>query len=192
MLNRTLLSLTLAAVLLAGAAQAQTAAGKPGPKDKPEAIAAGQTLVATPAEGPAPQAKADEKPEPALASAVDAELQRLAASQRQAEVLSAEVQLLNLQNQVNDLKKATQGNLAGTTGLPQLVGMVSTRRGVAAEFLAGGALLTVEQGDWVSAEWRLSKVLNNGVEITRADGKKRHTLMFGGIAERGAASYETP
>lgn len=191
MLNRTLLSLTLAGVLLASAAQAQTA-GKPAAQAKPEAISAGQTLVATPAEGQPPQAKAEEKPEPALASAVDAELQRLAASQRQAEVLTAEVQLLNLQNQVNDLKKATQGNLAGTTGLPQLVGMVSTRRGVAAEFLAGGALLTVEQGDWVSAEWRLSKVLNNGVEITRADGKKRHTLMFGGIAERGAASYETP
>lgn len=188
-MNRTLLMLALAAALCTSTAHAQAGA-KPAnkPAEKPEAISAGQTLVATPAEGPAATPQATSEPE--LASAVDAELQRLAASQRQAEVLSAEVQLLNLQNQVEDLRKHAQGNQAGTTGLPQLVGMVSTRRGVAAEFLAGGALLTVEQGDWVSAEWRLSKVLTNGVEITRADGKKRHTLMFGGIAERGAASYE--
>lgn len=127
----------------------------------------------------------------ALASAVDAELTRLAATQRQSEMLSAEVQLLNLQTQVNDLRRQAAGNQAGTTGLPQLVGMVSTSKGVAAEFLAGGALLQVTQGDWVSAEWRLSRVLTNGVEITRANGRERHTLMFGGTAQRAASAYET-
>ena len=144
-------------------------------------------LTATPATGPAQPPPADPM---SLPSAVDAELKRLAASQRQSEVLSAEVQLLTLQNQVEELRKQTAGNQAGTTGLPQLVGMISTADGVAAEFLAGGALLQVSQGDWVSAEWRLSKVMNNGVEITRANGRERHTLMFGGTAQRAATAYE--
>ena len=156
--------------------QAPAAAGQIQPRE-----------VATPAES-AIEPAVDQGP--ALSSSVDSELQRLAATQRQAEVLSAEVQLLNLQGQVSDLRNKNAGNRAGTTGLPQLVGMISTKKGVAAEFLAGGALLQVAQGDWVSAEWRLSKVLTNGVEITRADGRERHTLMFGGTAQRAATAYE--
>ena len=31
---------------------------------------------------------------------------------------------------------------------------------------------------------------NNGVEITRANGRERHTLMFGGTAQRAATAYE--
>lgn len=124
---------------------------------------------------------------------VDAELVKLVNFQRQVRSLRSELEVAEVQR---DLAEIRGGNelTGGLTDTPELVGIYGTESNLTAEFLIGRAVLVARAGDWVTPEWRLRKILANGVELEQRGGAKPKTLLFGSrtptanTAARAAAS----
>jgi len=163
------------------AAQGGAAAFQPGHSAQP--IPAVPADAGIPRSRPAPQASAPSAVPAAGQSAVsqiDAQLIELSNLQRQTERGRAQLELLTTQDQIQEISRRQSGTVSGLSEVPLLVGIMSTRQGVIAEFLSGGAVLQVAQGEMVSPEWRLEKIGTNNVEIKRSGRSERHVLMFGG------------
>lgn len=99
---------------------------------------------------------------------------------RKAEAASARLDLLQTEQQINQLAGDVQGANAGTNKLPVLVGLTGSKGRYSAEFAVGQRVLTAAPGDWVTAEWKLDKVLSNGVVVRKANGRETHTMLMGG------------
>lgn len=199
------LSLALLALVLAGPALGQSAqpaapltlpstpaspddtAGAP-VASLPAAVA---TLTPADPNSPAGAPKINER------AGVDSELVKLVNFQRQVRSLRSELEVAEVQR---DLAEIRGGNelTGGLTDTPELVGIYGTETNLTAEFLIGRAVLVARAGDWVTPEWRLRKILANGVELEQRGNAKPKTLLFGSrtpsanTAARAAAGSSGP
>lgn len=178
-MKKTLVMSVLAALLASGA-QAQEVLTDPSAAPAPAAVTIPPAPTPT---GPAL---------PPAVKGLSPETQTLVNLQRELAIEKAQVAVLEARAQRQELDKAVSGASAGTTGLPQLVGLLSGKDGMVAEFVQGISILQVRTGEWVSAEWRLTRVLPNGVELTSRNGRAKHTLLLGGGSTSGSASFAAP
>ncbi len=162
------------------------------PRSRPVATAAATTTSAqqiSPAQSTvSPSAIAAPTPRipvPQAVTNIDAQLLELARLQQDTELDRARLELLNTRDQIEQTTRRASGNQIGLSEVPQLVGIMTDRGRLIAEFLSNGAILHVSEGEMVSPEWRLEKIRNTSVEIKRRGRNERHTLMFGG-------SYRAP
>jgi len=88
-----------------------------------------------------------------------------------------EIESLEADQKIGDLKSSIGINTA-QADLPELVGVYRMPRREWAEFLVGSAILSASVGDWVTAEWRLTRFLANGVELKGKAGEVR-SVLFG-------------
>lgn len=109
---------------------------------------------------------------------VDATLVRLATMQRRLRELRGELEIATTQAELNEVRGGTDLT-GGLTDTPELVGIYGTDRALTAEFVVGRAILVAKAGDWVTPEWRLRRVLANGVELEQRGSSKPKTLLFG-------------
>lgn len=175
-----LLALSLTIVLLAPAARAGDA---PAPKAETPA----STPAATPAATPAPAVA------PSLSdSSADQTLMQLRNLEQAAAVAQAQLNLQQLRQQLGQ-SGSVNGAPAGAMpspvrvapGEPLLVGMITGRSGQRAEFIADGALIRVREGEWISPDWKVSKLLPNGAVIAKRNGRSK-TVLFGGSEDLAA------
>ena len=116
---------------------------------------------------------------PAPQASLDETMQNLAGLQAQVATAQVQMQLLSQQTAINQLQKQQGGQATGTSDIPELVGIVGTPGNLEAEFLSSGSLLTARNGEWVTPEWKLVNIMGNGVELTKKNGRERHTILFG-------------
>lgn len=160
-----------------------SAAGVSAQVADPNAPAAVQVTAAPPPPAPVPTGPSMS----AVGQSLDATTQEQIQLARQLELEQARTALLTSQAEGTKIRKEALGTTSGTSDLPQLVGLISRLSGgVIAEFLVGDAIMQVRVGDWVSAQWKLDKVLSNGVELISKSGKQRYTLLFGGSSSKGS------
>ena len=107
----------------------------------------------------------------------------VANARRGNELLETHVERQELQAKLN-----TQG---ATLEVPELVALYGYGDNLLAEFLVGRALLTARPGDWVTSEFRLERVLANGVELRKRDGSVR-TALFGRMEAPGNLARSAP
>ncbi len=109
--------------------------------------------------------------------AQNAEMAALEALRKDFAVKSAEINVLKADKEITDLKSEI-GIGSSQSDLPELIGIYSMPKRAWAEFLVGSAVLSASVGDSVTSEWRITKLLSNGVELSNRNGKTR-TLLFG-------------
>lgn len=154
-------------LLSAGSASAQQPVGDPSVAPAPAPV------VAT-----APIERAPVPVTPASSGLADDALEH---SNLGRDIATAQRRLALLQTtaEIQEVQKGISGQVSGTTDLPQLVRIAGFDGRMSAEFLMAGALIQAQKDDWVSAEWRLTEVLPNGVELTKRGGREKHVLLFG-------------
>lgn len=111
---------------------------------------------------------------------------RSGAQQRQIDSAQQQLELMQLRMQMNELMKKMQGASANNAELPMLVGISGARQNAIAEFYTGGALLQARPGEWVTSQWRLQRILQNGVVLVKAGSGRSHTLLFGAGTVQGS------
>ncbi|HOV56414.1 MAG TPA: hypothetical protein PLN91_00885 [Rhodanobacteraceae bacterium] len=154
---------------------AQTAAPPPG-------------APAAPAAAPPPAAPQEPVSVDPSAQGVEEAALALAALRRQSANESERLKLMEFQTQVADLAKKLGTVKAGTSDIPELVGLDGRAGHYRAEFLSNNAILSVIEGEWVTPEWRVDRILSNGVQLSRKGGKETHTILFGHQPIKGGAS----
>ncbi len=142
------------------AAELPMPVGAPAPSTAPPPVAAAP-LATTSGVRPARQSST---PEVALREQISE--QRLRA------------ELATAQLQVQTANEALGGSPSGRRGVPQLTGLMSTRHGLVAEFFTGAAVVQVREGEWVTPDWRLTKVEANAVRLV-GEGGQRTTQVLG-------------
>lgn len=161
------------------------------PQSRPAQTATSTPAAVPPIVAPAPTAASVRSsiaaPTPSISVSqavtnIDSQLLELARLQQDTERSRAELELLNAREQIQEVARRTQGNQTGLTEVPLLVGIMTNRGNLVAEFLANGAVLQVAEGEMVSPEWQLEKIRQTSVEIKRRGRNERHVLMFGGSA----------
>lgn len=115
----------------------------------------------------------------------NAELEALHNMRRDIVKKQAEIEVLEADNKINELKVANGINNQ-QADLPELVGLYELPQRSWAEFVVGTAVLSVEPGEWVTPEWRLKAILGNGVELAGKSGGVR-TVLFGRRSVPGSA-----
>lgn len=157
------------------------------PQSRPAATVQVPPAHATPqppsVQGPSLPAPAPSVPISETITNIDAQLLELARLQQDTERTRAQLELLNAQEQIQEISRRTSGTQMGLTEVPLLVGIMTDRGRLVAEFLANGAVLQVSEGEMVSPEWQLQKIRQTSVEIKRRGRSERHILMFGGSAK---------
>ncbi len=123
---------------------------------------------------------------PSLGPDVVRDAQAMSALRREAALAAARAESLTNQVRAQELQLQLGGS-GGLSEIPELIGLYATPQRTWAEFLVGQSVLTASVGDWVTAEWRLSRVMENGVEVERGDGKARRTVLFGRRSIPGSA-----
>lgn len=142
------------------AAEPPMPVGAPAPSAAPPPVAAAP-LATTAAVRPARQSS---DPEVALR-------EQIAQERLRAELATAQLQ-------VQTANEALGGTPSGRRGVPQLTGLMSTRHGLVAEFFTGAAVVQVREGEWVTPDWRLTKVEANAVRLV-GEGGQRTTQVLG-------------
>lgn len=104
----------------------------------------------------------------------------LDAALQQIDQKAAERDLLAIELEVGELRKQVGGTQAGTSELPQLVGLSVAGNNRWAEFMVGNALFQAGAGDWVTAEWQVRDVSASSVVLRSQDGRKTYTMVLGG------------
>ena len=112
--------------------------------------------------------------------------------QQQIDALQQQVEIMQLRMQMQEIMKKMGATGSGTSEVPMLVGISGARKNVSAEFYTGGALLQARPGEWVTSQWRLSRILPNGVVLSRANGRGQHTLLFGSGNVQGNSQSAPP
>jgi hypothetical protein len=95
-------------------------------------------------------------------------------------------ELATAQLQVQTANEALGGTPSGRRGVPQLTGLMSTRHGLVAEFFTGAAVVQVREGEWVTPDWRLTKVEANAVRLV-GEGGQRTTQVLGAALPTAAS-----
>lgn len=81
--------------------------------------------------------------------------------------------------QRNELSGKINGIRQGTNSLPELVGISGVNGVFRAQFLSGSAMVDVGVGDWVSSDWRVSRMSSSGVELSKRGSNDKHQVLFG-------------
>lgn len=156
---RTLALMALSALSTSAMAQAPAAA--------PESTPTAGDAATKPVEVP-----------PAEAGLTDRAL-RLNAMESDLALALKGLQLDSANAQRNELSGKVNGIRQGTNALPELVGISGVAGVYRAQFLAGSAVVDVGIGDWVSADWRVSRLSSTGVELTKRGSGVKHQVLFG-------------
>lgn len=121
---------------------------------------------------------------PSLGPDVRKDIETFASMQRDIERARLEAEKLSVEQRIQESKEKI-GIGASQADVPELVGVYQTPRRSWAEFLVGQAILTASAGEWVTADWQVSKLLHNGVELTKRGGGTR-TVLFGRRSATGS------
>lgn len=154
----------IALVVLTGTAFAQQPAQAPAVTAVPPAVAA---TPARPDDGL-----------PSIGPDVLRDAEAMSALRREAALAAARAESLSSQVRAQELQLQL-GVGGGLSEIPELIGLYTTPQRTWAEFLVGQSVLTASVGDWVTPDWKLARVMENGVEVERGDGKSRRTVLFG-------------
>jgi len=98
---------------------------------------------------------------------------------RQTAIATERLKLLTEQAKVNDAEKNLGVTTTATADIPELIGIEGTPEKLRAQFLVGSAITTIGVGQWLTSEWRVEKVMSNGVALSKRGGKETHTILFG-------------
>lgn len=124
-------------------------------------------------------------PLPSTGDGFSTDALRSGAQQQQIDNAQQQLELMQLRMQMNELMKKMQGSSANNAELPMLVGISGAKKNAFAEFYTGGALLQAKPGEWVTSQWRLLRILQNGVVLVKAGSGRSHTLLFGSGTVQG-------
>lgn len=146
------------------------------------------------AAAPAPATASPVKPDDGLPSVgpdVTRDAEAMSALRREAALAAARAESLTNQVRAQELQMQL-GVGGGLSEIPELIGLYATPQRTWAEFLVGQSVLTASVGDWVTPDWKLARVMENGVEVERGDGKARRTVLFGRRTIPGGAGGAMP
>lgn len=108
---------------------------------------------------------------------IDEQQQQLADLEMQAAIAAARLRVVQAEQQAQQL----QGNVArinaGIGDVPELVAVTGSRH-LSAEFRVGARFVVAADGDWLTPEWRVIRVVANGVDLIKRNGQ-RHTALLG-------------
>lgn len=112
---------------------------------------------------------------------------------REAGLAQAQLDVLQTQKAIADLSGEVQGARTGTNTLPVLVGLTGAGQSLQAEFAVGPRVFTARPGDWVTPEFKLERVLSNGVIVRRGERGATHTMLMGGeVTQRATVPAGRP
>lgn len=119
---------------------------------------------------------------------LSAEGKQLSELRRETARSTQELQLLTAQGQVQTLRKQMGQVTSGTSDIPELVGLQGARGHMVAQFLSGKSILNAAEGQWVTPDWRLIRVLPNGVVMKKRAGGDEKTILYGHEPINGAST----
>ena len=155
------------AVIQAHAQGPGSAASAVAPAAGAAAVSAAAPVLATPMEVPPAEA------------GLTARALRLNSMESELALALKGLQLDTANAQRNDLNTKISGVKSGTNQVPELIGISGARGVYRAQFLSGSAVVEVGVGDWVSSDWRVSKLSSAGVELAKRGSNARHQVIFG-------------
>lgn len=125
-------------------------------------------------------------PEPSIDAVLLSEIRR------QTRLMEARGALLQAQVKTRDLQKALGNAGATESGAPILIGIYgSGDAAMTAEFLVGKALRTARPGEWVNDQWRVERVLANGVKLRKRDGTSKTAFLGSASPAQPSAGSST-
>jgi hypothetical protein len=157
-LGRGAVALSLAVALLAASASAVA--------QEPAKAPAARTAVGTPG------------------ASLDQTLTDLTQIQEDVALERARLELAQARMALEQTTRQVGGVVTGKTDIPELLGLSGTPRRLVAEFLVGNSIMHASEGQWVTADWKLGRVMSNGVELVKRGGRETHTLLFGAAPQR--------
>lgn len=95
-----------------------------------------------------------------------------------------EIERLRLEQELIQLRRQSAALRTGEQQLPTLVGIVTSRSNLVAEFVDGRGVRAVRVGELVLPGWQLRAIYDNRVELLKTSGKstRAYILMMGSAA----------
>lgn len=125
---------------------------------------------------------------PPAADGLADDLGTISRMDRDLEKRQRQLQSLQLDLQIRQTQQELQGETIQAPSVPPLVGIKGSDGDLSAEFLVSNGLRTAREGDYVTAQWQVERIVVGQVDIKSVGGNSRHTLLLGQAAP-GSGPY---
>jgi hypothetical protein len=165
--------------------QPQPAPGKTPDLQQTQGLAAARS--APPASGNETASTADSESAPQEKASQDDDDSRILRNlNKQVAKAQAQLQLVSIQKQLGEYDGSA------SSGVPELAGLFTGPGGGYAQFLRGQNLITARPGDWVTSEWKLTRIDQSGVVLTNRSHHDTLRLAVGSVRSVPTATGPAP